>query len=339
MPDNLTTINDTVLFASNWDRGHPWHTLGHRARKDMGIEEGLELIGVADEVVEPRTLYVAVGDKVIPDGYEEVEGKLAVYSNVFGVMSVAGVSYEITQRREMLQVAYEIVGLDRDHAHIDTLGNIGKKGEVFFAYIQVPDLVIDPSGVADVIERGLFVGTSFDGTLPNVIGYSNIRVVCANTLAMALPGLKQAIKVKHTRNSEERMMLAAQALHYVGAVEKKMVKQAEEMLRVKDGDKALDRVLDHFYPIKEDLGEQSKNRRLMERGRVRSLYDGEGNRSVELVGRNGYAAYQAFTEYVDHERPIKARGRNEDRVRAQGAVMPGRITDQKIKASQLVLEG
>lgn len=343
----LTVLDDKVLFAANWDRGHPWRLLGTRCRKDMGIEEGLELIGVGREIVEPANLYTVDDSKVFDSQHgpavllydlKEVEGKIGVKSNVFGVMSTASSSYEITQRREMLEVAFEIVGLDQDNAHIDTIGNAGDKGELFFAYIQVPDLVIDPSGVADVVERGLFVGTSFNGSLPNTIGYSNIRVACSNAIMVAMKGLQQAIKVKHTRNSEERIQTAAQALHYIGAVEKKVVKKAEEMLRVKDGDRALSNIIKHFYPVDDEgLGEQTKSRRLMERGKIRTLYDGDDNRNVELVGRNGYAAYQAFVEYVDHERGVKARGRNESKVRAQAAVLPGRIVDMKIKASELVV--
>ena len=45
----------------------------------------------------------------------------------------------------LAELAYEIVGLSPDSAHIDTLGCIGDNAEVFFAYLRVPDLVIDRS--------------------------------------------------------------------------------------------------------------------------------------------------------------------------------------------------
>jgi phage/plasmid-like protein (TIGR03299 family) len=314
----------------------------------MGIEDGLRLAGVDGEVVYPASIYTinddgvfntSRGPAILLSDLEQIAGKVSVKSNVFGSIGIASPRYDIMQRREILQIAYEIVGLDQGHAHIDTIGNLGFKGEVFFAYIQVPDLVIAPNGVADTIERGLFVGTSFDGSLPNIFGYSNIRVVCANTLQMALPGLTQSIKIRHTKSAEERIQVAAHALHYLGAIEKKVVEKAEKMLKVDNGDKALVNILDHFYPIdKEGLKEQTLNKRLAERGQIRQLYDGDDNRSVELVGRNGYAAYQAFTDYIDHERPVRSRGRNQDKVRAAGAVMPGKWADMKIKASELVLQ-
>lgn len=337
MPADITEFEGMSLMAANVERGHPWHRLGQQVHKDMSIEVALELSGSDDHVL-PITLQGVNPEDGTP---VVVESHIGIYSDRFGVMSVASPSYEITQRREIVELAYEITGLSDDSAHIDTMGNLGDKAQKFFAYIRVPDLVIDESGIADTIERGLFVATSFDGTLPNIMGYSNIRVVCSNTLSMAMKGAQQAIKVKHTRNAEDRMKVAAQALGYVGAVEKAVVKRAEDMLKVADGDKALQVVLDNLWPIDDkDLPDSTKTRRLNERGDVRVIYEGKDNLNVDKVGRNGYAAYNAVVEYLDHARGV--RGSNGDgntilMKRSEAAVLPGQIVDKKIRVSELVL--
>jgi phage/plasmid-like protein (TIGR03299 family) len=348
MPDLLTTSEGSVLMAANVSRGHPWHRLGRQVTNDMTMEEALAVSG-SDDVVSPTTLYTMEHTErflyhtdghtyVRLDQLEEVDDYQAAKSDKYGTLGIHSPGFNIKQRREILEFAYDIVGLDPDGVHIDTIGN-DPSWKMFFAYIRVPDLVIDPNGIADTIERGLYAATSFNGTLPNLIGYSNIRVACYNALQTVLKGAQQVIRAKHTRNADERMREAAIALEYVGAIEKQMVENAERMLRV-DGDKALDSILDHFYPISGELSDLAKTRRTRERGDVRLLYQGQGNTNVDKVGRNGWAAYNAFTEYIDHASGVKV-GKQVDKAgvqRATRAVMPGVFVDKKIAASRVVLE-
>jgi phage/plasmid-like protein (TIGR03299 family) len=346
MPDMIASYEGNVLMAVNVNRGHPWHRLGHQVEEDMGIEHALEISG-SDDFVAPATLYTINEDEhrflyhtdghtyVRLDQLEEVQEYQAAKSDKYGTLGVHSPGYLAMQRREILELAYEITGLSDDGAHIDTIGNLGDPlPKMFFTYIRVPDLVIDPNGVADVIERGLFAATSFNGSLANIIGYSNVRVVCFNTLNVAIKGAQQLIKVKHTINSEERMKVAARALQYVGAVEEQVVERAEQMLKVK-GDDALDKLLDSFWPLDDDLSDAGKTRRTNERGSVRMLYEGEGNTNVSKVGRNGWAAYNAVVEYADHAKGVKVKDAGVQR--AQRSVLPGPTVDMKIKASQLVL--
>lgn len=324
----MITNEDT--FATT-GRFHPWHTMGERLERSLTIDEALERVGADDEVTH-ITLYDSDG--------EEVPSHLGIKSSKYGNMWVSRPGYEISQRREILELAYQIQGLSKDKAHVDTIGNLGPKAEQFFAYLRFKDLVIDPKGIADQIERGLYCATSYNLTLQNTIGYSNLRLACMNQLAMTLRrGLNQAITARHTRNWSDRIKEAAIALDYAGAIEEQVVRKAEEMLRV-DGDRAMYKVLDHFWDVSDgDLLEKSRTRRLNTRNQIWNLYEGADNTASNMVGRNGYGAYQAITEYFDHERVVqKAKGEQGNLTRAKSAVLPGRTVDQKIKASSIILE-
>jgi len=335
MPANITVVEGIAAMAINVERGHPWHRMGTQVHKDMTLENALALSHSDDEVL-PITL-VGINPKTgkadIP-----VENHVGIWSDRFGNMSVASPSYEIMQRKEILDLAYEIENLDEEAAHIDSIGNLGEHAEGFFAYIRCPDLVIDPNGVADTIERGLFAATSFNGTMPNVLGESSIRVVCENTLRMAMGQASRLIKVRHTVNAEERIKVAAQALGYVGMVDKALVEKAEKMLAVKDGDKALTAGLDYIWPVDDkDLPDSTKTRRMNERGDVRILFEGKGNLNVDLVGRNGWAAYNAIVEYLDHARPVRGGNGRTLVKRSEAAALPGPVSDKKAKVAELVL--
>ena len=334
MPALLDVSDGPVLMAANITRGHPWHTLGEIVPVNASLSEALKVTG-SDDTVIPSMLYTRNEDGT----FEELQDWQAVKSDRYGTLGVHSPGFQIKQRREILEMAYDFTGLDPDGSHVEVVGN-SPNWRKFFAYVRVPDLVIDPEGIADTIERGLFVATSFDGTLPNFIGYSNVRVACFNAVQMAMKGASQIIKAKHTRNADERMEVAAVAQQYLGAVEKATIANAEAMLSV-DGDKALTKILDHFYPVNDiKLSDIAKTRRNRERGDIRIMYRGEGNTNVRLAGDNGWAAYNAFTEYIDHASGVKV-GRQVDKAglqRADRAVMPGRFVDMKVRASQIVLE-
>jgi phage/plasmid-like protein (TIGR03299 family) len=343
MTANNTVIAGEVAFAYNGKNGHPWHGLGREYQGYMDIEVALKE-SLSDDLVEPATLltyesgarfithegetYVRVAD------LEEVEDKVGIKSDRYGTMGVASPDYEIIQRRELLQLAYEIEGLSEGNAHIDTIGNLGDKAKKFFVYIKVPDLVIDPNGIADTIERGVVAATSFDGSLPNMLWDSFIRPVCENTLTAAIGQGRNFIKARHTLNAEERMKQAAVALGKVGVMDKLMTERAEKMLRV-DGDKALSKVLDEMWPLKDDLPVATKSRREGERMIVQTLYSGPSNTASKLVGENGYGVYQAYTEFADHRRNV--RGDVNGTRRAMAAVLPGKVMDNKAKVANLIL--
>jgi phage/plasmid-like protein (TIGR03299 family) len=353
MPADLTELNGQHLVAVNVNRGHPWHMLGEMVDQDMTMEQALELVGVRDEEVRHKELFTVAdgatrikmtvhgetGDWIRVRHLEPVDNDVAVAINstVFGTISTASNGYHPIQRRHLLQTAYDIVGLtdDEGKGYIDTIGNLGPHGDTFFAYIRVPDIVIDPNGIHDIIEHGLFVATSFNQVLANTIGYSPIRPVCRNTVTMALGNLSQTIKVRHTKNSEQRIHQAAVALEYAGAVEAEMVKRAEEMLKV-DGEKAFQAIVDNFYNLDdESLSDKAQSQRTRIRTTIRRLYDGQDNTATRLVGENGWAAYQAFVEFKDHESNLK--GKDQSITRARNAVLPGKTVNDKIKASELVL--
>lgn len=345
MPFIPTETTGRLLMASNVTRGHPWHRIGVQVDEGLDIDSALSVTGSNDHV-EAVSLFTTEFDApkfqgpdgrlaIYLDDLETVKGSKSAKSDRYGTIGINGDNYSVKQRRDMLEFAYSISGLAKGDAVIDTIGN-PQGGKQFFAYIRVPDLVIDPEGIADTIERGLYVATSFDGSLPNIVGYSNIRIRCTNQMSMVLRGLSQTIRVRHTRNADDRMWEAARALEYIGAVEQQTIAHAQGMLRT-DGDKVLEAMLDNFWPLEDDMTDLARTRRARERSDVRMLYEGEDNLNVDHAGRTGYAAYNAFVEYIDHASGIKAR--NPNVTRATRAVLPNRFVNMKIKASAIAMHG
>jgi phage/plasmid-like protein (TIGR03299 family) len=311
MSHDLEIVNGEASFAYNGKRGNPWHLLGTDVDGDMPLHVMLEVSG-ADYKVGLEPLYVMTEDGAVtvPEQYATVRtGGKQPTAMALGVVKGR---YEVQQNGDLAEIAQTIVGLGGGDAVWDTMGVI-RDGAVFFAYLRLPSLKVDPNGINDRINQGLVVATSHDGTMANTIGYSSVRVVCQNTLSMALKGLTQRISVKHTRNAEDRIKTAAASLSMYVDCRKAYAAEAERMLQVADGDKALKLVLDQVWPIKDDMGDAAKTKRSNVRGSIRRLYN-DGPNNVAVCGRNGWAAYNAVVEYLDWEGTVRKSTNRAERI-------------------------
>lgn len=331
-------------------RENPWYILGTELTEKYTIDDALRLVKGDDDVT-PATLYtievmeqhnlitkdgVSEGFFIPKDALEEVQGSIGIKSDIYGTMATTSPSYDITQRREVTELAYEIVGLRGDEAMIKSIGHVGPRAQQFFVYIELPTLVIDPNGIADEIMRGLYAATSFDGSMATTIGESDLRIGCTNQLAMALRGLERPIKVHHRAGAEQRLRQAAEAWEYAGAVENAKIKMAEKMLKV-DGGKAMHALLDNWWDVSDpDLPANTRTRRENARDELWALY-WESPSLKDKVHEDGWRAYNAFTEYYDHYRPVRGVGEGGESVRrAATAVLPGAQVNDKMKASKII---
>ncbi len=101
---------------------------------------------------------------------------------------------------------------DRDAAFSDQY--IGK----FLSGVQVitASTIIDPQGANDETKLYLIVWTSHDGSVAVQAAVTPVRVVCQNTLNLAMRNAKQSFKIRHTQSVEGRIQVAQGNLNMTG---------------------------------------------------------------------------------------------------------------------------
>lgn len=109
-------------------------------------------------------------------------------------------SYEIRQPDEILGWAQ--FG-PTDGMTWETAGLMGST--VFGSIAYDREFILDPTGVADVVSMYLMVTGSFDGSVANRGGLTSVRVVCKNTLNIALKGMTGGFAFKSTKNIRDRV--------------------------------------------------------------------------------------------------------------------------------------
>ena len=326
MSANIATIGGRASFLYQGDT--PWHSQGfrvpasHPALRD--ITAALDLAGMNYEVtLEP--MYLADGRKI--------ENRLASMRVVPGAPSVqmgtVGATYRPVQQADATAPLQPMLDLG---CTVATLGALGD-GERCFALIKLPD-TITPLPGDDV--RGYFLlYWSHDGTTAVVGLGTPIRVVCQNTLSLAIGRHKGGawLSIRHTASAQARLDEAAALLKRLTQAMAQTGATFTQLARTAMNAQALAKYIETVIPA--DGGIVSpviKSRRdtiamLTFGGRGADL----ANQDMPAGLASAWAAYNAVTEYFDHVRPAEAKS-DAGRKRANESAIFGGNADVKVQA-------
>lgn len=310
MSHDLDSTRDGSARFAYADHTAPWHHLGTPMRGLQTIEPMLEAAHADFEVLVTRVAAVDDTGNLIygPDGLPVIieDSRATVRRDIdgtYGGLTTVGTRFVPTQNRETLERALAVVGATAGDAVIDTVGVL-RGGARFFASIDLGPLVLDPTGAADRIERYLLVFNGHDGKVPITYANTDLRAVCQNTVTMGLNRAARTFKARHTRNSVDFMVEDARevlAISVDWAKEFKAMAESMMGIAVPQSSARLDRVLDAAFPVKSDASDLQKRNRDETVTLVKALYGNDKN--IGKVGANGWAAYNAVVEYLDHYRP------------------------------------
>ena len=288
MPAAVEVYNDQASFASR--RFPAWHALGTVFQEDVTTAEMLRLAHLDN-------WNVRLEDIILP-GRSSVNYFATVRTNPFDqgndVLGVVKERYRPYQNESLFDFGDAIL----DGGRWETAGSI-KEGRVVFGSLALDhDVVIDPSGVSDKINSYLLVSTSHDGSLSIQASVTPVRVVCANTLAVALAGAKQAYKFRHTATAEGRIMAAREALGVAHKFMDALEVEAQALYQTAITDQKFFDIVQAAYPKPE---QDVKGSETKWQNKVNTLFDIYQSDTVSGAGIGGTAwgAYNTLTERLD----------------------------------------
>lgn len=215
----VETRDGQAAFASL--RQPAWHGLGTVFSEVMTRTEIMDTAHLSDWNVR----LVALSDVTDFDSYVK-ENFLVIRDNPFDsseqdVLAVVGSRYNPIQNESVFSFGDNLL----DGGGVwETAGSI-KGGTVVFGSMSFSDesFILDPEGRADKVNTYLLVTSSHDGSAPVTVLATPTRVVCQNTLNVALRGAKNTYKIRHTLNADHNVAEAQKALGvsfaYFGAFE------------------------------------------------------------------------------------------------------------------------
>lgn len=271
----------------------PWHKEGTIVEGLLTAEEAIKAAHL-DWTVEKTPLYVQPLKKVA--GWEAIRR-----TDDGRVLGVAKGQYTVIQNCRSFDFFDSIIG--KGQAVYDTAGAL-RDGAIVWVMARLPAKMFIGN---DAYEKQVLLCTSHNGTLPLSVQIVTTRVVCANTLSVALHGASNIYKIRHFEKFEDKLQQAQEALQLAEAYYDNL-KGLLEVLQSKPMDtKEMQNFTAQLFPAKEEKQDDGSisipTRTRNVREAVETLFvRGQGNQ-----GRTRYDALNAVTEWVDHSRIVKGK--------------------------------
>lgn len=308
----VAAINTTAgrsLFASF--REPAWHGLGTVFDKPVtDYREMLTLAGLADWDVRFETLATESG--LILDTHQATVRTNPVTKGT-DILGVTGNRYEIIQN----EGAFSFLQSLADGSRWEAAGALGHGNKVFGSIAFERETVLDPSGVSDIVRTYALVHTSHDGSSGMGYGLTPTRVVCQNTLNVALGNITQGGKIRHTKNAEERMAAAAHMFRHAHAYFDAFEVEAQALFAKAVSDKQYANLVVKVIgkePEDNTKGRQSKYEN--KRDLFMQAWNGKPNAGIKGTA---WGAFNALTEANQWGRNTQNTERGEENFFAAGA--------------------
>ena len=281
---------ETMAYAG----ATPWHGLGNKLAEGQSIEQWKQSAGMDWRIEEDEVRFIT-GGKAMGMLCAYPEQKVLYRSDTQAPLAVVSKRFKVVQPGEILEFyrdltemggfALESAGVLREGRKVWALARTGQS-------VQLKG--------KDQVDGYLLLATACDGTLATTAQFTSVRVVCNNTLQIAVTDGRGAIKVPHRSQFDPEVV--KQQLGVTVEPWSKFVAKIKDLVACPvDPDSVeglLRRVL--VYP-----GQPGKPPLVNEQAvrAVRALYDG-GGRGAHLASSRGTAwgLLNGVTEYVDHHR-------------------------------------
>lgn len=285
----------SFAYATRDGASQPWHGLGFAHEGLMTTEEALSLSRVGALHVS-RFQHEHNG---IPCGTYGMQRHDIVTVNgptpMQGVTVGGEKSYSIVQYADVAR-NFADAAFQPGARVVDTMGILGA-GERMFSTFMGEKTDIRPG---DPIESYNILSTSHDGTGAVLWFGSDTRVVCQNTLRIAIAGAKNVTSIRHTKNGETNVKIAVAALKDAVECRAKRVEAFKLMGNREMTVAEFKLFLDHLYPLTPDAAGAlpTDGKTVAKRERLSNLFEGAGIGSP-LAGKTAWGAFQAVTQDAD----------------------------------------
>ena len=331
MAHNLEMENGEVAFAL---RGAPaWHNLANRI---FSADEEVTTQTMLDEAkLSNWNVRLSPITEHVPEAWNDVSNaSLVIRDNPFNkgvdVLATVGKRYKPVQNEELFAFADAIHDADAN-CRWESAGSL-KKGKVVFGTVDIPrTMVLDPQGANDETKLYLIVWTSHDGSVAVQAAVTPVRVVCQNTLNLAMRNAKQSFKIRHTQSVEGRIQVARETLGLALGYFDEFEKEAKAMFEQSITDAEFSKLIQSIYPKPE---KDAKGAIKKWENKVVLLDDLYHNSPTnETIKGTKWGAFNALTERLDYYR--SGRGNSETLMAGASGFDPI-LTAEKNKIMKLV---
>jgi len=266
----------------------PWHGLGTRVEEAPTSGDALRIAGLNWEV-DQTPVYTQEG--ILIPGYKA--NRRSTDNAILGIVSDR---YKIVQNTEAFEFTDAIVGETEDGVvKYETAGSLCG-GKRIWLLAKMPTKSI----VGDDVEPYMFFSNSHDGTGAIKVGLTNIRVVCQNTLSLALNTAKRQWSTKHVGDMQSKLEEAKYCLMMAKEYMDNFDIEADKLANKKLYEDQIEEILDEMFPVDDNASDRKKNNVLEFRQTFWKAYDMP---DIAKFRDSAWKAVNAMSDVVTHSTP------------------------------------
>ena len=269
-------------------REKPWHGLGKVVMEAPTSAEALHLAGLDWNVVQ-EPIYTEFNEPV--EGY-----KANVRDSDRKVLGVVSDRYKVVQNVDAFSFTDELIGKG---VRYETAGSL-QEGKKVWLLARLPREYII---AGERISPYLVFSNTHDGSGSVKVAVTPVRVVCNNTLNLALDKASRSFSMIHTGNIQDKIQEARDTLFMAEEYMDCLGAEFEQLRRQKMTDVQVKEYINLLLPMeKEATRLQSKNIIRLREDMMKRYYDAP---DLQTVGNNAYRFINAVSDFATHANPLR----------------------------------
>jgi len=294
----MTAAVDSMFYVGEV----PWHGLGEyfenppKTTSEAMIAAGLNReIGLMDlQTVSP----------LIVEGEEHVAvpQRATYYVDDGTLLGTVGPRYEPLQNVDLFNFFDPF--LQSGMVSLHTAGSL-QGGTKVWVLGELNRTEFTPSEIVhgDEIRKFILLSNSHDGTTSIRVGFTPIRTVCANTLALAHKSeASKLIRVRHTRFAVQNLEAIRKTMNLANQEFEATAEQYRWLATRQFNEKDLKKYIKIVLGIEQVPDADVKTRTYNIMGEIENLIDSGMGQELKSVHGSWYAAYNGVAEYLSYNR-------------------------------------
>ena len=270
-------------------REKPWHYEMTKDKTKILQEaptsaEAIKLAGL-DWSVEKKAVYT--GDSIEINGY--FANTRSTDNKVLGIVTDR---YKVVQNSEAFEFTDNLIGND---VHYETAGSL-QGGKKIWLLAKMQETKV----AGDIVEPYLCFTNSHDGTGAIKACMTPIRVVCNNTLNLALSTAKRMWSTGHKGNMEAKLAEAKYTLQLAETYMYELDKKAIDLANISVNIQQIAAILDELFPVKDTDSDVKKKNVAEAKNEYFRCYNAP---DLDKFIGSAWGAINAMVDMADHAEP------------------------------------
>jgi phage/plasmid-like protein (TIGR03299 family) len=299
----------------------PWHGLGTEINQETSFWDSFELAGL-DWEVDTKPLFTGDGEKVSHRAaYRVSDGR---------ILGIVGKRWTPLQNRDAFEIFEPLV--DAGEMVIHTAGSL-RNGERIWALCQLNQ---DNSEIVagDEVAKFVLLSNGHDGKLAVHFGFTPIRVVCANTEALARGSkASKLVRVRHSRFVKQNVQDLRNVMNFANQEFEATAEQYRYLASKGINSEDLDKYIKIVLGIGEKSADEMTTRSKNIVSSIEDLFESGRGSDIEGVRGTYWGAYNAVTEYLNYSKGRTANNRMDSVWFGQNGTMNQKALDAALELS------